>query len=417
MPEQDAYAEFARRLYQTNIISDPWIFGNERFRLDPIVLTKPVHDAFVRATEAIGALFDELADLVWRSPDLLDSYFSLSPYQKGMWLSSGGRWHGIARLDLFILEDGSIRCCEMNSDTPSGEAEAVLVNQIIHEDHPGVINPNLGFGDRFVSMAFMSWEGLSSDNRGTVPNVGILYPTDLPEDLSMIAIYREWFEARGCAVTLGSPYNVHVLQDGRALLFDRPIDLLIRHYKTDWWGEREPVWLDAPDYNDPDPLDPYLEYVLNADVGGRLAIVNPFGSVLTQNKVALAFMWEEMERFTDASQATIRAYFPEARRLRTTSADEFPREEWVLKSDYGCEGEEVVIGPLVDDALWQLSLEQATPGRWIAQRFFKAADVGDGWIPNYGAYLIAGRFSGYFTRLSRRSTDYTSVAAATFVES
>lgn len=417
MNDQDAYASFARRLYQTSIISDPWIQGNERFRLEPLILSPALHREFVRACERIGALFDELAHIVWNAPDLLDAYFNLTPYQKGMWLASGGRWHGIARLDLFVLEDGSIRCCEMNSDTPSGEAEAVLVNRIIHEDHSSTIDPNVGFPERFVAMAMMSWEGLDAIVREPLPGVGILYPTDLPEDLSMIAIYREWFEQRGCSVVLGSPYNVHVGRRGGVLLFDRPIDLLIRHYKTDWWGERVPVWLDAPDYNDPDPLDPYLEYLLNADIAGRLAIVNPFGSVLTQNKIALAFMWEEMHRFSDRSRETITDYFPEARRVTTTSSGELPREEWVLKSDYGCEGEEVVIGPLVEEAIWQLSLEQAAPGRWIAQRYFKAAEVPEGWIPNYGAYLIAGRFAGYFTRLSRRATDYTSVAAATFVES
>lgn len=411
----DAYARFAQRLYETNTISDPWIEGNERFRLEPIVLDHHLHQRFIVATERIGGLLDELARIVWDMPELLDGFFNLTPYQKGMWISSGGRWHGIARMDLFVLDDGSIRCCEVNSDTPSGEAEAVLVNRILHEDHPGMIDPNRDLPELFLQMALGSWRGLPGTSRDSLPSVGILYPTDLPEDLSMIAMYREWFSALGCPVVLGSPYNVHRRAGGAISLFDRPIDLLIRHYKTDWWGERRPVWLDAPEYNDPDPLDPQLGNVLQADMQGQLAVVNPFGSVVTQNKLAMAMMWEHIDLFSQEARATIVDYFPEARRLDTSDPDDLQRLEWVLKSDYGCEGEEVVVGPFVSDDIWKLSLEQAVPGRWVAQRYFHASEI-DGSVPNYGAYMIAGRFAGYFTRLSPRATDYTSVAAPTFVE-
>ncbi|MEJ7615894.1 MAG: hypothetical protein WKF30_02710 [Pyrinomonadaceae bacterium] len=36
-------------------------------------------------------------------------------------------------------------------------------------------------------------------------------------------------------------------------------------------------------------------------------------------------------------------------------------------------------------------------------------------IPNYGVYLLAGAASGFFTRLSRQSTGYTSVTVPTFI--
>jgi len=409
------YTEFAQRLYETNTISDPWIEGNERFRLDPIVLEPQLHAGLVDAADRIGALIDDVARIVWDRPDLLDSFFAMSPYQKAMWIASGGRWHGIARLDLFVLKDGSIQCCEVNSDTPSGEAEAVLVNRILHDHHGGTIDPNIGFEEKFVSMSLSTWERLRRTAVGVRPRVGIVYPTDLPEDLSMIAMYRQWMSRVAASVVLGSPYNIHQRRDGGIAMFDQPIDLMIRHYKTDWWGERLPVWLDAPAYNDPDPLDPYLGSVLRADTEGLLAIVNPFGSVLTQNKLTLAFMWEHFEAFGVESQRTIRDFFPRAQRLRGATVENLSRAEWVLKSDYGCEGEEVVIGPYVTDEIWTQSLLQAVEGRWMAQRFFQADEQSDGSIPNYGVYLIAGRFAGYFTRLSRRATDYTSVMVPTYV--
>lgn len=414
-PAPPDYARFAHQLYDTNIISDPWLYGNERFRLEPVVLDRATYTRLSEASEALGRVFDELARTVWAHPELLDDYYHLTPYQKAMWLASGGEWHGIARLDLFMLGDGTIRFCEMNSDTPSGEAEAVITNEILHPHYPTLLDPNQGFRERFCAMAIASCQGVDPTSERP-PNVGILYPTDLPEDLSMIALYREWFTSAGCQVVLGSPYNIHVRPDGGIALFDLPIDLMIRHYKTDWWGERIPVWLDAEEFNDPDPLDPQILHVLEAEGANRLAVVNPFGSVVTQNKLSMALLWERIDLFSEESQATIRAYLPPTWRLDAVAETGLKREEWVLKSDYGCEGDEVVIGRDVTDEIWDLSFEQATPNRWIVQEFFDAAPTIDGMIPNYGVYLIGGETSGIFTRLSAQATDYTSVVAPTFIE-
>ena len=142
-------------------------------------------------------MYQELVDLVWEEPRWLDDYFCLTPHQKLMWFAAQGRWHGIARADLFVCADGRIRCCEVNSDTPSGEAEAVLLNRLLHPCHGAVHDPNRALPDAF-------WRMLVASHGGRVPGtIGILYPTEMTEDLSMIAIYREWLEARGCRVVLG----------------------------------------------------------------------------------------------------------------------------------------------------------------------------------------------------------------------
>jgi hypothetical protein len=92
-----------------------------------------------------------------------------------------------------------------------------------------------------------------------------------------------------------------------------------------------------------------------------------------------------------------------------------PRAEWTLKSDYGCEGDEVILGPHVSDEIWTESLDKAIPERWIAQRYFDAAPIDGEAIPNYGVFLIGGQASGIFTRLSAHATDYRAVTAPTFI--
>ncbi len=426
------YSEFARMLYATGVISDPWLGGKERFRLQPALLSQSQADRLRIAAERVGLIYHELSEVVVRHPELLDQFFNLTPWQKAMWLSSEGRWHGIARVDLFICSDGRIRACEMNSDTPSGEAETTLLNQLLHPFYPDTIDPNEGFDERFWQMLVASHHArLFPDTSPAFPldtapalplprSIAIVYPTDLPEDLSMIAIYKQWLEDRGCKVTLGSPYNLGVDKQGRVTVLREAVDLVFRHYKTDWWGERETIWTNQAPFADPDPLERELTLLLEAENEGRVTVVNPFGAVVTQNKFAMALMWEGHELFSEQARSWIEEYIPETRRLTVMNPADMIRDEWVLKSDYGCEGDSVLCGPFVKPKDWQLAFATAIPERWIAQRFFQVAPIDYGqsveaMLPNYGIYLIGGRATGFYTRLSQKSTNYASVTAPTFI--
>ncbi|MFN7944929.1 MAG: glutathionylspermidine synthase family protein [Blastocatellia bacterium] len=411
MPALPDYGEFARMLYGTCIISDPWLNGAERFRLQGMVLTSEQADALRTAAERIGWLYHELAEIVFQHPHLLDDFLQLTPFQKAMWLASEGRWHGIARVDLFLCSDGRIRSCEMNSDTPSGEAEAVLLNELLHPYHPGTTDPNTEFAERFWQMLVMQCGDVAP------ASAAIIYPTDLPEDLSMIAIYRQWLEERGCRVVIGSPYNLGLDAGGRVTVFERPVELIVRHYKTDWWGERETIWTNQQEFADAEPLARELLLLLEAESAGRVTVVNPFGAVVTQNKLSLALMWEHRELFSAQAQQWIAEYIPETRRLSSLDAATLRREEWVLKSDYGCEGDSVVVGPFVKPTDWAMALAAAIPRHWVAQRYFEVAPIDNDLLPNVGVYLIGGQAAGFYTRLSRRATDYSAVTAPTFISS
>lgn len=416
---QLTYGEFAQMLYATNIISDPWMGGRERFRLQPVVLRQEQANQLAVVAERVGAIYHEVSEIVLDHPELLDEFFALTPFQKMMWLASGGRWHGIARVDLFLCTDGRIRACEMNSDTPSGEAEAVLLNQLLHSYHSDTIDPNTDFAESFWQMLIASHRARLNGQTEVCPapqSIGIIYPTDLPEDLSMMAIYKLWLEEHGCRVTFGSPFNLGLDGQRRVTVMGEAVDLIVRHYKTDWWGERELIWANQAEFADPDPLDRKLLLLLQAENEGRVTVVNPFGAVVTQNKLAMALMWERKELFSVECQQWIEDYIPETRRITTLDPHQLHREDWVLKSDYGCEGDSVVCGAFVKPQDWQLALATLIPKHWVAQRFFEVAPIEEGLLPNYGVYLLGGHAAGFFTRLSRKATDYTAVTTPTFVQ-
>lgn len=408
------YDQLAHRLYDSCCITDPWLDGRERFSLDSLVLMEHEYAEFCAAAEAIGALYDEMCELVNRHPAWLDEFFHLTPYQKLLWLASDGRWHGIARVDLFRMKDGKLQIAEMNSDTPSGEAEALVLNQLFHDPTTGYLDPNHHFPDRFHRMLIQSHR--ITANPSLRPTVGLVYPTEMPEDMSMIALYKNLLEERGCRVVLGSPYNISRGQLGHIRLLGTEIDILLRHYKTDWWTERLPVWRDELPYPDSQPLERQIQYVLDAELRGLVTVVNPFGAVLTQNKLSMAFFWKFIDQFCPASQNTIRSLVPYTVRLVDADADSFRKDEWVLKSDYGCEGDEVLIGDETGEETWNASLLSAFPHRWILQRRFEPERICDGLIPNFGVFLVGGTASEVYTRLSRGATNHAALTIPTFVQ-
>ncbi len=415
------YATFARSLTDSGLITDPWIDGRPRFDAGAHWLTPADHAALAAAAESVAGVLDELCHIVHRAPGLLDDFFAMTPVQKLMWQASAPMWHGLARADVFLRDgapsgaDATPRAgatpvvCEVNCDTPSGLAEAVCLGD--HAAAEGFVDLNRDLGPRFAALLarFAGREGALT--------VGIVYPTELTDDLGLIALYRRWCEALGAEVVLGSPYNLQPLPGDGVAMFGRRLDLVLRHYKTDWWGERLPIRDDEAPFPDPDPLTGPLTALLAAELAGQVSVLNPFGAVLPQNKRAFAFCWEELHRFSPEAQAVIRDTIPFTQRLEQADRAQLlaEREAWVLKTDYGCEGEEVVIGRETLAEVWADVLAHALPERWVAQRYFDARRDGAGCIANHGVFLVAGCAAGLYTRVSPVATDAGAISIAAVV--
>ena len=410
----EAYEAFARRVTASGILTDPWLGGAPRFRAEPVVVSAARARDLARAAEAIGEVYNELCLMVADDPELLDDFLGLTGWQKAMWMASQPLWHALARADVFVTAEG-LQIAELNCDTPTGEAEAIELGAIGREDRPELVDPSVELGVRFAEVA----EALCAATLGGAPRVkraGIVYPTELPEDLSLVRLYRKLFAERGWDVVLGSPYNLVKTERGLCL-FDEPISLVLRHYKTDWWGERQSAWADE-ELPDPQPLDEPLEAVLAALHDGEIAVVNPFGAVVPQNKRAMALMWEQIHRFSTRAQATIRELVPPTRRLEAIHTEQLvaQKDDWVLKSDYGAEGDEVVVGKLVPEEDWRRAVALARPGRWIVQRYFEAEQGPRGESVNYGVFLVAGEAAGLYTRVQIGATDETALSAPALIE-
>jgi hypothetical protein len=393
------YAAFAQALTAGGVCTDPWVDGTPRFRSAPFTVGAREAGLLAGAAEAVAGAYHEAALLVLDEPRWLDEFFLLSPVQKLLWQASAPFWHGIARADVFFLADGRPVVCELNADTPSGQPEAVLLGPLAGV--PAERDPNRDLEAHF---------GALLDRFLPAPaTVAMIYPTEIAGDFALIRLYQRWCERRGHRVVLGSPYNLRRARPGRVALFGTPCDIVLRHYKTDWWAERLPVWRDEEPYPDPAPLLEQLEVL----IGSGCPVLNPFAAVLAQNKRTMAFLWQRRTSLSAGARAAVEDHLPETFRLEDLPVQRLldEREEWVLKSDYGCEGEEVLIGQALSASQWRECLDQALPARWIAQRRFTARTTAAGEVVNHGVYLVAGQAAGLYARLSRGATDVGAVSA------
>jgi hypothetical protein len=52
----DDYADFARAVYATGVLSDPWLWGEPRFRLQGVVISPELAARLAEAAEAVTYL-------------------------------------------------------------------------------------------------------------------------------------------------------------------------------------------------------------------------------------------------------------------------------------------------------------------------------------------------------------------------
>jgi len=126
---------------------------------------------------------------------------------------------------------------------------------------------------------------------------------------------------------LGSPYNLS--RDERGLcLFDTPFSIMLRHYKTDWWGSASRMGRQR----DPDkePLTEPLQAALESAVAGSAPWSTRSGR-LAQNKRAMAFMWEHIHRFLAPRHRVIPASHP-----RDLAPGDLHHEQLLAQRRNGC---------------------------------------------------------------------------------
>jgi uncharacterized circularly permuted ATP-grasp superfamily protein len=204
----------------------------------------------------------------------------------------------------------------------------------------------------------------------------------------------ERFQAMGAEALVAGPADLRY-EDGHLLAHGRPIDLVYRRILFHDFLARA------------DELAPLIA----AYRAGRVCMVNPLRSYLVGTKALLALLRDPSNPadLSPEERALTERVIPETTFQR--DGDLPARGDWVLKKAESYGGQDVVVGSLVDDAVWARTLDSAKRARWVRQRREEiptlALPVLDGAkltfqrkFLNWNPFVFAGRHGGSIARVS-----------------
>jgi glutathionylspermidine synthase len=198
-------------------------------------------------------------------------------------------------------------------------------------------------------------------------------------------------------------------RDGCITLRGQPIDALYRFYPV------ERLYRHA-----------IFASLLEASIDQRLLLLNGLRGFLAQSKACLAWLWANRRTFDKPSRLLIERHLPATLLARDPAAVALLPAS-VVKHVNGREGDSVVFGSSLDAAAWEARLLE--PG-YVVQRAVDSQPVQDVVVdewgkrvecvgPRYacvGAFVVAARFGGVYTRLDGPITSARATYVATLSE-
>mgnify|MGYP002620523995 FL=1 len=360
---------------------DAYACGSLLILNESLVLERADHEEVVRITEGLHAALGRFEERVIADPGALRA-LGIPEAVHPLVVEPPAAPLQCARYDLFATEDGRWMVSEFNEDVPGGFNEAVGI--------PGLLGQP---GDA------LAWEG---DFRSLVvealrpyPTIALLYATSYAEDLQHMLVLEDWLRAAGHETVLASPEHLEESRLGRLGLgfggprvFGRRVDAAFRFYPGEWMAKLPnlAVW---------------------RRLAHRLPMMNPLRALVRQSKSLFA-LWQDADLPAE-DRELIGRHLPRTEPFRPDRLDEFraERDRWVLKRAFGRMGDAVVLGSLVSATEWDRVLAKATrdPHEYCIQERFHVQSVRFGSGPLYpalGAYLVNGRFAGYYSRVASR---------------
>jgi glutathionylspermidine synthase len=383
------------------LIFDAFVGGVPRISLRPLILNSELHQAAVRTAEkAVRFLGGEVAQRAALDAD------EAAHYQFGSMTSrliaasrSANDRAGLARVDLLLGEDGYWKVCEVNADCPGGHNEATGLPALARQRGlREVFNPT-------ELVPALTQELIRLAAGGTV---ALVFATAYAEDLQVCAYLRRALQRRNVRALLVSPSALSRRGD-QLLANGEPVSALYRFFPTEYFEDF------------PNALD--IEHAVRA---GTVRTLSSFGDMFLQSKMAMARAWALEDSLSNEARDFVQMHIPRTHALLDISRDRLvgTRSEWVIKCALGRVGDEVFVGSLLTQTDWVDCVDEArrraaSGEAWIVQRFVPQRRVSGAWgerLVTLGAYVLNGKFVGYFARLTQEShVSHDALVAPVFV--
>jgi glutathionylspermidine synthase len=350
---------------------DTYAAGGLKLIPESIVLGKEEHSEIVYMTERVSrilAVCEEAivcSEVLQKKLSIPQAVLELMKYEKSTSLQ-------LARYDFFKTPDGSWQLSEFNEDVPGGFNEIIAIETLHEKLHTG------SRGTEKFSSLFL--ESIPEHGK-----VACMYATGYSEDLQHMLVLKKLLEERGQEVLLCAPSHLQY-RFFSPRVFGEKISSVVRFYPAEWF-----------------------QYLPNTQDWKRslpmLSMMSPLRRLLRQSK-KLFCIWDEIACLNDDDRNFIKSVTPESYEYSSFSRSRLQNEkpDWVIKHAFGRMGDAVCMGSLVSDAEWTQVISEAdrSPDSYLVQKKFDVVPVEFSkglQYPALGAFVISGRFAGYYSRI------------------
>ncbi len=375
-------AEFKELTEQLRFNYYKWdIYVNGALRLIPesIVISREDHNFIVHACETLSQILRRTESYIKNDRSLLKS-LNIPDKVMALIAQEPESSYQLARYDFFLTEENRWQLSEFNEDVPGGFNDAIGVPRLLSKLVSRYANCRFSF-ERDLGTALLE----SISDQGPL---GLVYATAYAEDLQHMLVLKKCFEARGQSCLLHSPSHLRQKR-GRPFLGDSAVSTIIRFYPAEW-------------FENIDNLNVWSKQLKN------LKMFNPLYRLISQSKKIFAIM-EQMPFLSPKERSLLSSLIPETYFFSTDQRKMLlaEKEKWVIKEAFGRMGDTVYIGRLMDQINWQKMVETACkrPEKFLIQKFFHVKTLGfstQRLYPALGAYVINGKFGGYYSRASSK---------------
>jgi glutathionylspermidine synthase len=367
------------------------------FSLENLVLQRDVYEELVEATQSITKIFKRVRDYVLENIDIISPVLGISDSLIDLLKKENTeKLTFIGRYDWVMDSIGNLKLLELNSETPAGMMESIILNPTIKEQlNITAEDPNRQM-KQLISKCFID---IVNDYQKVkdIKNVGFVSST-VGEDWYNTTIILEQLQNLPYNFQLGETAGLKADQS-KINLYGSELDAIFRYYPLDWFDK-----------------DEYYDGVI-ASMKEETLSINPPSTIITQSKAFFALIYELRNNgFFGVSESNIidkyipKTYLSPQKDLngifcakpyfdREGNSVAFSFKQPFLKRDF-----EYVFQEWID--IQSVCLEVDTTVNSSKEIVY----------PVIGTYVIGEQFGGIYTRAGSSITNKWVVFLPTYIE-
>jgi len=368
------------------------------FSLENLVLQRDVYEELVEATQRITAIFKKVRDYVLENIDIIGPVLGISDNLIELLKNKHtDKLTFIGRFDWVMDSIGNLKLLELNSETPAGLMESIVLNPVIKKQlNITAEDPNQQM-NKLICKCFID---IVNDYQkvNDIKKVGFVTST-VGEDWYNTTIILKQLQNLPYNFELGEMSGLKASQ-GKIKLYGSELDAIFRYYPLDWFDK-----------------DEYHEGVI-ASMKEETLSINPPSTIISQSKAFFALIYELRNNnfFGDSDCNIIDKYIPKT----YLSPQKDLNGVFCAKTYFEREGNSVAFSfkqPFlsrdINDYVFQEWIDIQTVCVDVETTNSSSKEIV---YPVIGTFVIGEQFGGIYTRAGSSITNKWVVFLPTYIE-